>query len=60
MSISTHPAKSKYFGSMAQAKKHRQSDEKIMKLGVFQSGSFGVYAKRLRETMVTVYMVCKK
>ena len=50
----------RYYRSVEEAAWNCGADEKVMKLGTFPSGTFGVYGKRIRDLMVTIYMVCKK
>lgn len=43
--ISTHPTDARYFSSREQARAAASSDEKTIRLGWFQGGSFGCYPK---------------
>lgn len=43
MAISTHPADARYFASRAAARENCRPGERVIRLGVFQGGSFGCY-----------------
>ena len=58
--FSTHPVSATYFGSRTEARLNCRPTEKIVRLGVFQSGSFGVYSKSHKQQFITVWMVCPK
>lgn len=53
--ITSHPVDARYFGSRAAAQAAAGKSEKVVRLGSFASGSFGVSARRGR--LVTVWMV---
>lgn len=39
----SHPAGTTYYGSRAEARMNRGSSERIVRLGTFSAGSFGIY-----------------
>ena len=41
--LTSHPADARYFGSRSKARAAAKSSEKVIKLGTFAGGSFGVY-----------------
>lgn len=43
MAISTHPADARYFRSRAEARKAAGKAQRVVRLGTFAGGSFGVY-----------------
>lgn len=59
MAITSHPADARYFGSRAAAQAAAGQFEKVVRLGTFASGSFGLTSRRGRRVL-TVWMVTSR
>lgn len=44
--ITSHPSDARYFGSRREAMRARARGEKVVRLGSFAGGSFGVYPRQ--------------
>lgn len=44
--LTSHPIGTRYHGSRRKARADRRQGERVVSLGVFSDGSFGVYARR--------------